>query len=278
MMTMSNEVRKASRSALNKCFWNWAFFAHSCYNYERLQGTGFLHSMTPIIDDLYDKDDKEGRAAAMTRHAAFFNTEPRVGTAIIGLSAAMEERIASGETDLAETVTSVKTGLMGPLAGIGDTLMQAILSPLLLSIAIGISESGNVLGPVLYSAAFVVIAIVLHRLFFNVGHNQGDEGIAQLLESGAINKVITGAGIMGCTVMGALAANYVSLNTRLVVSFATGEFDLQANFLDAIMPKILPLGLTLLVYWLMDKKGVSSTRMLVYIVVLGAVLGAIGII
>lgn len=275
---MSNEVRKASRSALNKCFWNWAFFAHSCYNYERLQGTGFLHSMTPIIDDLYDKDDKEGRAAAMTRHAAFFNTEPRVGTAIIGLSAAMEERIASGETDLAETVTSVKTGLMGPLAGIGDTLMQAILSPLLLSIAIGISESGNVLGPVLYSAAFVVIAIVLHRLFFNIGYNQGDEGIAQLLESGAINKVITGAGIMGCTVMGALAANYVSLNTRLVVSFTTGEFDLQANFLDAIMPKILPLGLTLLVYWLMDKKGVSSTRMLVYIVVLGAVLGAIGII
>ena len=275
---MSNDVRKVSKSALNKCFWNWAFFAHACYNYERLQGTGFLHSMTPIIDELYDKDDLQGRSYAMTRHAAFFNTEPRVGTAIIGLAAAMEERIASGEEELAETVTSVKTGLMGPLAGIGDTLMQAILSPLLLSIAIGIAESGNVLGPILYFVAFVVLAIVLHRIFFNIGYNQGDEGIAQLLESGAINKVITGAGIMGCTVMGALAANYVALNANVVIPFTTGEFNLQANFFDAIMPKMLPLALTLVVWYFMDKKGVSSTRMLVILVVAGAVLGAIGII
>ena len=275
---MSNEVRKVSKSALNKCFWNWAFFAHACYNYERLQGTGFLHSMTPVIDELYDKDDLQGRSYAMTRHAAFFNTEPRVGTAIIGLAAAMEERIASGEEELAETVTSVKTGLMGPLAGIGDTLMQAILSPLLLSIAIGISESGNVLGPVIYFLAFIVIAIVLHRIFFNIGYNQGDEGIAQLLESGAINKVITGAGIMGCTVMGALAANYVSLNANVVIPFTTGEFNLQANFFDVIMPKILPLALTLVVWYFMDKKGVSSTKMLLILVIAGAVLGAIGII
>ena len=275
---MSNEVKKVSQSALNKCFWYWSFFAHACYNYERLQGTGFLHSMCPIIDELYDKDDKEGRAVAMTRHAAFFNTEPRVGTAIIGLAAAMEERIASGEEELAETVTSVKTGLMGPLAGIGDTLMQAILAPLLLSIAIGIGENGNVLGPILYFVAFIVIAIVLHRIFFNIGYNQGDEGIAQLLESGAINKVIVGAGVMGCTVMGALAANYVKLSTTVVVPFTTGEFYLQENFFDAIMPKMLPLGITLLVWWLMDKKGVSSTRMLVYIVIIGFVLGFIGII
>lgn len=275
---MSDEIRKVSKTALNKCFWYWAFFAHACYNYERLQGTGFLHSMCPIIDELYDKDDKEGRAAAMTRHAAFFNTEPRVGTAIIGLTAAMEERIASGEEGLAETVTSVKTGLMGPLAGIGDTLMQAILAPLLLSIAIGIGEGGNVMGPVLYFAAFVAIVIVLHRLFFNIGYNQGDEGIAQLLESGAINKVIVGAGIMGCTVMGALAANYVKLDATVVIPLTTGEFNLQENFFNAIMPKILPLGLTLLVWWLMDKKGVSSTKMLVVIVAIGAVLGAIGII
>ena len=275
---MSNEVKKVSKSALNKCFWYWAFFAHACYNYERLQGTGFLHSMCPIIDDLYDKDDVQGRSYAMTRHAAFFNTEPRVGTAIIGLAAAMEERIASGEEELAETVTSVKTGLMGPLAGIGDTLMQAILSPLLLSIAIGIAEDGNVFGPILYFISFIVIAIVLHRIFFNIGYNQGDEGIAQLLESGAINKVITGAGVMGCTVMGALAANYVSLNANLVVPFTTGEFNLQTNFFDAIMPKMLPLALTLVVWYFMDKKGVSSTKMLVILVVAGAVLGAIGII
>lgn len=75
--------------------------AHSCYNYERLQGIGFLHAMAPIINDIYDKDDVEGRTEALQRHTAFFNTEPRLGSMIVGLCAAMEERIASGEKELA---------------------------------------------------------------------------------------------------------------------------------------------------------------------------------
>lgn len=276
---MSEEIKRVSGKTARKCFWNWLIFAHSCYNYERLQGTGFLYAMCPIIDELYAKDDIEGRKKAMQRHTAFFNTEVRLGSAIVGLAAAMEERIAAGETELADDLMpSVKYGFMGPLAGIGDTIVQAILTPLLLSLALGLASEGNVAGPIIYSVAFLVLLIAMGWYSFELGYKKGDEALMDFLESGLINKVITGAGIVGCTVMGALVANYVVLNTTVAFQLTTGEFNLQTGVFDVIMPKMLPLLLTLFVFWLMDKKGVSSLRMMLYLILGGFVFGYLGII
>lgn len=275
---MSNEVKKVSKKALNKCFINWLVFAHSCYNYERLQGTGFCYAMEPIINELY-KDDPKGKKEALMRHTAFFNTEVRIGSAIVGLTAAMEERIAGGEKELAEdALPSIKYGLMGPLAGIGDTFVQAILSPLLLSFGIGLAMEGNIFGPIMYFILFLVLLYIMGRYSFNLGYKKGDETIMQLIESGKINKIIAGAGIMGCTVMGALVANFVSLTTKIQFQLTTGVFDLQTNFFDAIMPKILPLLLTLVVYYAMDKKGWSALKTMLILIAAGVVLGLVGII
>lgn len=278
MSNNQNQVKKLSKKTLRKCFLNWLVFAHSCYNYERLQGTGFLYAMAPVVDELY-KDDEEGKRKALLRHTAFFNSEVRIGSAIVGLVAAMEERIASGETELADdAMPSIKYGLMGPLAGVGDTFVQAILSPLLLSFGIGLAMEGNVAGPILYFALFIILLYAMGKYSFDLGYKKGDETIMQMIESGKINKVIQGAGIMGCTVMGALVANYVILNTKVSFTLTTGVFDLQANFFDVIMPKILPLLLTLGVFYMMDKKGWSSLKTMLWLIVIGVVLGLIGII
>lgn len=273
------ETKRVSKKALFKCFINWIFFAHGTYNYERLQGTGFLHSMCPIIDDLYDKDDMENRKAAMKRHNSFFNTEPRLGSMIVGLCAALEEKIASKGTDLDadNIIPSIKNGLMGPISGIGDTVMQAILSPLLLSMAVGIAQGGNVFGPILYVVMFIIIVAALGYNCFMLGYKKGDEAIVSFIERGIINKVISGAGILGCTVMGALVAKFVNLNTIVSFELKTGTFDLQANVFDAIMPNLLPLLLTMLVYKMM-KEGTSALKMMGVLVVAGAVLGILGII
>lgn len=276
--TQENGIKRVSKKARLKCLYNWLFFAHSCYNYERLQGTGFLHAMAPIVDELYEKDDLEGRSKALQRHTAFFNSEVRTGSAIVGLCASMEERIASGETELAEdAMPSIKYGLMGPLAGIGDTFIQAIASPLLISMCLGLAQGGNVLGPILYLLAFIALIVGLGNWSFNLGYFKGDEAIMDFIESGRINKVISGAGIMGCTVMGALIAKFVSLKTTVAFTLTTGVFDLQANFFDAIMPNILPLLLTFAVYKAMDK-GCSALKMMGILIGAGVVFGFLGII
>src|SRR5262245_21266778 len=111
-----------SRSDVQRSFWLWTFFSHANYNYERLQGTAFAQAMTPIIRKLY-KDPDEIKAA-LKRHLVFFNTEPNVGGVIHGAVIAMEEQRANGADIDDDAINSVKSGLMGPLAGVGDTIDQ----------------------------------------------------------------------------------------------------------------------------------------------------------
>ena len=130
-----------------------------------------------------------------------------------------------------------------------------------------------ILPTVLMVGAILAIAISC----FKLGYSKGSSAIAEMMSSGIINRIISGAGLMGCTVMGALVAKYVSLSTTVSFELTTGMFDLQANFFDALMPKLLPLLLTLLCYKLLNK-GNSALRVMLYIVIGGVVLGLCGII
>ena len=68
----------------------------------------------------------------MVRQAAYFNTEPQTGQLINGITASLEENIALDGGVSEEMPNNVKATLMGPLAGIGDSLMQGIIVPILL--------------------------------------------------------------------------------------------------------------------------------------------------
>ena len=90
-------------------------------------------------------------------------------------------------------MASIKYGLMGPISGIGDTFIQAILSPLLLSMGLGLAIDGNLLGPVLYLVLFIGIILVLGYECYMLGYKKGDEAILNFIESGVIRKIISGA-------------------------------------------------------------------------------------
>jgi PTS system mannose-specific IID component len=134
----------------------WLFFSHGCYNWERMQGTGFAHSMTPIIEKLYTK--KEDIVAALKRHLVFYNTQPDIGGVINGIVIAMEEERAMGADISDDAINAVKVGLMGPMAGVGDTIQQGIVIPILLAIGmniatgghLGTATRGNIIGPLFY--------------------------------------------------------------------------------------------------------------------------------
>ena len=103
---------RLTRGDLVKSWALWTFFAHANYNYERLQGTGFAHAMTPIIKRLYTTEDDI--RAALKRHLVFFNTEPNFGNVVHGTVIAMEEQRANGAAIDDDAINSVKSGLMGP--------------------------------------------------------------------------------------------------------------------------------------------------------------------
>jgi len=268
--------RILTKKELNWAFLNWNVHAMSCYNYERMMGFGFLHALVPVFKKLY-KDDDKGRAEAMMRHTGFFNTSPQVGGIITGVTIAMEEQRYQGATEIDEPmITAIKSSLMGPLAGIGDTITQGVVIPLLLAFFMGMAAEGNILAPILYSILAVAIIWGMGYYLFFLGYEKGSDAIVNLLESGLINKIIDASKVMGTIVIGGLVANYVYVSTGIVFQNGDWTFSLQEQLFDAILPGMLPLLLTFGVYKLLDKKF-SPLKVMLILVALGIVGGYFGI-
>lgn len=266
--------KKLSKKEITRSFWRWTCFSHSNYNYERMQSSGFLYSMLPVLNKLYG-DDKDALRESYHRHLEFFNTEPHFGGIIGGLTIALEEEKASGAPISGDSINSIKTGLMGPLAGIGDTLWQGTLVPILLSIAISIGSEGNLFGPVFYVVAMFAIMLSIAYYLWMQGYNYGKEGIQKLMGGNLLKKVMLGAKVMGGVVIGALTANYVSLSTKAVFKFGDLKLNVQTDILDKLLKGMLPLAVTMLAFMLLNKKMKSTTVLLILVIisVVGAVIG-----
>ena len=90
----------------------WKNFSHSCYSYERLMGLAFAHSMKNIFKRLYTA--KEDISAGIHNHTEFFNTEPNMGTPILGYIIGLEEkRRLNNETFDGANISYLKKGMMG---------------------------------------------------------------------------------------------------------------------------------------------------------------------
>ena len=191
----------------------------------------------------------------------------------------MEEQKAKGENIPGEFITNLKTSLMGPLAGMGDTIWQGVVIPILLAVCIDLTRSGdgNVWGAVIYAVVILVGAYAISYWNFMFGYKAGSEAIMDFLEKGILNKLIKGASIMGCMVMGGLVVNYVNATCGIEIASSTTTYSIQQNFLDMMCPKILPLAVTMLIYYLMNKKRWSSVKIIGLIIAIGIVGGLTGI-
>ena len=266
-----------AREDVFRAWLRWLFFSHACWNWERMQGLGFAHSMTPVIEKLYKT--KEDISAALQRHLVFFNTQPDIGGVIHGAVIAMEEERAAGADISDEAINGVKTGLMGPMAGIGDSIQQGIVIPIALALGMSIAMGGKVsaeatrgsiLGPIVFLILVAAFTWGVGWLLWWQGYRQGRSAVTSILKSGILNRVITGAGVLGNFIIGALAVSFVSLSTALAFNIGGTPFHLQ-QVIDGFMPNLLPLLLVLLLWWLMAKKNVSPTLLMVMIIVVGVV-------
>lgn len=266
------------KSALVKAWLVWETFPQTCYNYERMMGQVVAHMFSVIIGFLY-KDNPEKRKELMKREIEFFNVHVEFGACILGMTIALEEKKSLGENIPAEFITNLKTSLMGPLAGMGDTIWQGVVIPILLAVCIDMTRSGdgNIWGAIIYALVIVIAAYALSYWNFMFGYKAGSEAIMDFLEKGILNKLIKGASIMGCMVMGGLIVNYVKATCGLEIVSSTSVYNFQENFLDVMCPSILPLVMTMLIYYLMSKKRWSSIRIIILIIAIGIVGGLTGI-
>lgn len=255
-MTNKREQREENsvltKKDLKKAYFNWHMWAESCHSFERMQGMALCRAFCEPLKKLYG-DDTEGLKRALKRENQLFNTEALIGASVVGAALSMEESMMGElEDEKDEAITSVKVGLMGPIAGIGDALDWTVLKPIFLGIACDLALKGSWVGA-LIAVIFAVALYFEGSAMFHLGYNLGKSTFAKLLGSSVFQKVILLAGAMGLFMMGALGASYVSLATPLEISISGQDPIILQEAIDSIVPGLLPLGAIFGIRGLMKK-------------------------
>ncbi|VDY72796.1 PTS system mannose-specific transporter subunit IID [Streptococcus sanguinis] len=269
------ERKKITKKTLAKSFHHWYYGHLTCFSQEHMQTFGYLTSMLPIVEELYK--DKAEQKEAMQTYTAFFNTEPQLGALVVGITAGLEEARANGDAVDSETINGMRAGLMGPIAGIGDSLVVGTLIPVLLGIALGLSKGGNPIGALFYILVWNVLIYGGMRFAYFKGYELGDKAVEFLVgpKGQALRKAIS---VIGGMVIGAVAATWVSVTTSLELKNADGEAFLKLQEkIDGVYPGLLTAGFITLCWWLMAKKKVSPNLVMLLLVIIALIGVALGI-
>ncbi|MFL0252796.1 PTS system mannose/fructose/sorbose family transporter subunit IID [Clostridium neuense] len=271
MTTNSNtDSKKITKKDLKKVFWR-SFTLEGSWNYERMSHMGYAYAMVPILKKLYTK--KEDLSKALKRHLEFMNITPHVATLLLGISTAMEEQNANDENFDESSISSVKTGLMGPIAGIGDSFVWGTLKIIAAGVGISLASQGNILGPILFLLIFNVPLYILRYICMFSGYKLGTGLLSKVEESGVMGKVTYGAAILGVMVIGGMTATMVNFTLPFMIGTGKTAVKLQ-SILDGIMPALLPLGLTGIIYYLLGK-GAKSNYIILALVAMGIGIAAL---
>ena len=265
-----------TKEVFKKTFWR-TFPLQACFCYERMQNVGFAYQMVPALKKLYP--DKEEASKALKRHLAIFNTTPCVVPFITGASIAMEEKFKkareNGEECDEESINAVKTALMGPLVGIGDSFFWGTLRIIAAGIGASLAAQGSILGAVLFFLMYNIPQLFVRYQGLKLGYKSGVSFLENMSQGGVIALLTEVAKILGLVVVGSMCASMVALSTPLVISMDGADVVIQDIF-NSILPNILPLGLTFVIYKLLQK-GIKTTTVLWGIILFGIAGSVVGI-
>ena len=271
-----NTKRILTKKDVSRMFTRWWWFEEQCNSFSRLQSVPYCIAFIPALKKLYGNDPEEF-AAALQRHLVFFNTQGIWGSVIHGITLAMEEQRALGAPIDPMAINGIKAGLMGPFAGIGDTIDWSTMRPLVYMLFIPMAASGSPLGAVL--AWFLVAAImyVEGRFFSYTGYRLGTRAALDILQGHTIKTFIMVASVLGLFMMGGLSATMVSVSTPIYIATSGTPMRIQADILDKVAPGLLTLAAVLGTYAFI-MRGNSMTKATLVLLLIGLVLGSLGII
>lgn len=266
-----------TRKDLLRAWWKWCRAVEVPVSFDRMQALAFGYSLNNILRKIY-KDDPEELQNAMRRHVTMFNTNCDWGSIIHGITISLEEQRALGNEEVTpEIIQSLKIGLMGPLAGIGDSVDQGIVATIPLAIFVPMALEGSIVAAFIPAIIYLVWSYGFSWFLFQKGYKLGKNSVLEILNSGTIKRVIEVASIVGLFMIGCLSASFVKVETILEFTSSTSVVSLQ-SILDGILPKMLPFITVMSMYLYITKRGPKYLRLIGYTMVIAIALTFIGII
>lgn len=265
-----------TKKDINNAWRTWWLYAEVQSNNVVFQGLSHMLSLMDSLRKLYPDDDDYREA--LKRNSQFYNTEGTIGAVVNGMTLSMEEERATGENVPDEVMYSMRTALMGPMAGIGDSLVWGTCKTISLSIATTFALSGNLLA-VPVALMFPLVTYFIGRWLYGLGYDLGRTAVMNMLKSGIMDKIIMACGMLGLMVMDALSAENVALEiaTEFTLENAADPISIQ-GMIDAVAPGLLSLAVIGLVYLYLKKHNNKYGLLIVGIIGLSIVASFFGIV
>ena len=280
-MTTYKDTTPAARvdnKTLNKMVWR-SMQLQAAFNYERMQSAGWLWAMLPGLQKIHT--NKDDLAASMTHNMDFLNTHPFAVTFVMGMVLSMEQQ----KMDI-QTIRSVRISTAAPLGGIGDALFWYTLIPITAGMTANMAIDGNMMGPILYFIIAFGAEMALRYGLMYWSYNLCTKAVSMM--TAHAKEFTHAASLLGVFVVGALISNYGG-GTHLGISIPNGQtvaedgktmVDVFINiqeYLDKILPCLIPLLFTLMCYFLIKKKNWTPTKCIGLFLVIGIVGAIFGI-
>lgn len=267
---------KLTRKDLNKVFWQLQIWGlGTVVNNINSQGISFAVALAPVLNKLYKDEPKEVRVAAMQRHLEYFLSQNTATGMILGITAALEETTTEEEK---EAIVAVKAGMMGPLAGIGDSVFKLTIQAIAGSIGAVYALQGNFLGVILMFLIYNGINIAIKYGGIILGYTKGMEFVTSGQQAKMMSNIINLATMVGVIVLGALISSSVKFNIGYVIQVEETVVNIQ-EILDGVMPHVLPLLITLGLYQINKRVPRKYLIVMIFaILIIGTILATTGVI
>ena len=252
------------KKTLNRMVWR-SLNLQASFNYERMQAAGWLYCILPGLMKIHG-DNEEDLKTSMQHNLEFFNTHPFLVTFVMGIVLSLEQQKAD-----INMIRSVRVAAMGPLGGIGDAIFWFTLVPITAGITANMAINGSLAGPILFLIIFNVVQMLVRFGLMSWSYKLGSQAI-EVLTANA-KEFTRAASMLGVFVVGALTSNYGGTTIALTIENGESPIVIQ-SILDGVLPKLIPLSITLGLYVLIKKKGWSPVKCIALLLVVG-LLGAL---
>ncbi len=237
------------------------------FNFEKMQAGSFGWCLLPGLEKIHGKGSPEVGKAISEYGLDFINTEQHAASFLMGLVLSMEENHTSRKL-----IGSMKTGLFGSLAGIGDAIFWFTLLPISGAIASSLSGQHLILGPIVFLSFWVLMGLS-RIMFMKAGYHLGSSAITTLSQN--VDILTRAAGILGVMVVGAMIPSYVSFS--FAESFKLFDTIGVQSIFDSIFPNLLPASLVGILYFLFKKKSISIIALICGIILFSILMSFLGV-
>ena len=276
-MKLTNNLSREDKKMINSICWR-SLNAHCSRvgGQARQMAIGFLWQIMPALNRYY-KDQPEKKKEALYRHVQFCNVSNAIYPFLAGLVASMEKENSEVDDFDTSSIVAIKAALMGPLAGIGDSLLFSVVRVIAAGIGISFALQGSILGPILFFLIYNGCTMALRFSLWYVGFISGSSFITNMYQNGTLKILTKCAGILGLIMVGAMTASTVKFTTAISIPIPGGEAVALQSSLDTLFLGLVPLLLTFGCKKLLDK-NVNINWIMVGIFVLSLLMAAVHIV